>query len=151
MQVLTKGTFFDINNVSYEPRYVLALQIFMPDVVSVAVLESSKNEIFLGNFQDDQRFNSLKKLLAETKPLEVIYSPTGLTEDIYHMLTTCYFKPQLTKLSKADSWHRSICVEELDRLFLEKKKWPEIILNIEQNCETADKDMLFSTISGLFS
>ena len=103
VQVLTKGTFFDINNVSYEPRYVLALQIFMPDVVSVAVLESSKNEIFLGNFQDDQRFNSLKKLLAETKPLEVIYSPTGLTEDIYHMLTTCYFKPQLTKLSKADS------------------------------------------------
>ena len=83
---MTKGTFYDYKSVSYEPRYVLAVQVQVPSIVSIALLESSTNEIFIGNFRDDERFNIFKRLLTETKPLEVIFSMDGLTEELLHML-----------------------------------------------------------------
>jgi len=36
---------------------------------------------------------NLKKLLAETKPLEVIYAEDLINDEILAMLKTCYFHP----------------------------------------------------------
>ena len=57
------------------------------------LIETTTNQITIGNFKDTETFISLKKLLIETKPLEVIYNEERLNEEILTMLKTCYFHP----------------------------------------------------------
>ena len=69
----------------------------------------------------------MRKLLVETKPLEVIYNEDTLNEEIMHMLKTCYFHPQLSKMAKKGSWHSGFAFTELDRMFKGLDHWPAVL------------------------
>lgn len=50
--------------------------------MSIVLIESTTNKITIGNFKNSPTFLKLKKLLIETKPLEVIYNEDRVTEEV---------------------------------------------------------------------
>jgi len=51
----------------------MVVQMKKADEFSIVLLESSTNQIFLSYVNDDLRYSNFKKLLAETKPIEIIF------------------------------------------------------------------------------
>jgi len=77
---MTKGTFFDLDRISYEQRFIICIQSKNNYRISIVLIESTTSRIIVGNFDDSQGYNKLKKLLSETKPLEVVYNNETLND-----------------------------------------------------------------------
>ena len=102
---MTKGTFFDMQTVSYEPRYIMAVQMKEDGKeIAVVFLESTTNHIYFAYLHDDQRFTLFKKLLAETKPIEILFSPYSTHPTVLSIFHGCYFHPSLLRLHKPEHW-----------------------------------------------
>ena len=89
---MTKGTYFNHTKITYEQRFIMCLQS-QNHKISLVLIESTTNQVQFGTFQDSEQFLQLKKVLVETKPLEVVYNQELLDPEILFILKTCFFKP----------------------------------------------------------
>lgn len=87
--IFTKGTFNDTSKESYEPQYVLAIsRNFAEDKnnIGICYFDISTFVCFLGSFEDDQSYSTLRTALSKIRPVEIVYDQTNLCKEIELML-----------------------------------------------------------------
>eukprot|EP00347_Sterkiella_histriomuscorum_P016833 403351679 len=93
-QIYSRGTFTDIERAQYDSKYVLALKI---DNVNIGLcyFDVSTNKCFLGQFEDDESFNTLRTILAQIRAVEVIAEKGLINQQIEKMIKSSPQSPIL--------------------------------------------------------
>ena len=148
-QVMSKGTFIDYNNPNYEPKYLLSIRTCKAQV-AVVFLEIGYSIITFGTFQDDENYTTLKTLISQIKPTEIIYDKSNLEHSIIKILKANPNKPILSPLSYEKTFNSIHLNEELETYYGDLEKWPEGLTYVLQ-METAEKDLVLQGFIYLIS
>lgn len=72
-------------NSNYEPNYVLAIRKDGSEI-AVCYFDVSTHSCFLGQFDDDSTYSSLRTLLSQIRPVEIAYEKNAIPNDLVKML-----------------------------------------------------------------
>ena len=99
-QILTKGTYFEYNEMGYASQYLLCLiEDKSTRDFGVVFLDTTTHEFHLGEFRDDPYFTNLRTLLTRIKPVEIVHLSRNLSSECHKMINGLVNKPMITTLA----------------------------------------------------
>ena len=81
-KVYSKGTFAPLD---YEPSYCMAIYFEM-DWIGCCYFDLSTRQCYMGQFQDDPLYSSLRTLLSQVRPVEIIIERDQLPPDLLKLV-----------------------------------------------------------------
>jgi DNA mismatch repair protein MSH6 len=102
--VVSKGTFIDSRiSEGYEPRWVLALKR-EDRTLGITFFDVSTLKFRIGQFEDDEYFSTLRTLLCQIRPIEVLHERSFLNTDLLKVLRSAPGAPVFTALLPKCCW-----------------------------------------------
>ncbi|CAI2370907.1 unnamed protein product [Moneuplotes crassus] len=84
--VYTKGTFNDVNDVSYEAKWVLAFSSDFENNIGVAFFDITTLKFFIGQFEDNHMYGKFRTLAMELRPAEILYDKSQAKDELLKIL-----------------------------------------------------------------
>lgn len=84
--VYSKGTYFDVNDGSYEPKWVLSFSTDFDYNVGVAFFDITTLKFQVGQFKDNQMFGNFRTLAMQLRPTEIIYDKAQTRPELIKIL-----------------------------------------------------------------
>ena len=84
--VYSKGTYFDANDGSYEPKWVLVFSNDFENNVGVAFFDLTTLKFYVGQFKDNQMFGKFRTLAMQLRPTEIIFDKSQALPELIKIL-----------------------------------------------------------------
>jgi DNA mismatch repair ATPase MutS len=101
--MVTKGTFKDPNNMSYEPRFVLAFKRVGNDI-GITFFDLGTLKIYVGQFTDDEHLSNFRTLIYQIRPVEVIHEREFSNSEIIKMMKNSPVVPAFSLMPPKNCW-----------------------------------------------
>lgn len=125
--MVTKGTFKDAN-AGYEPKYVLAVKRYNKEI-GVAFFDVATLKFFVGQFADDDQLSSLRTLLCQIRPVEVVHEREISNSELVKMIKNSPIVPVFSPMIPRNCWGFIKTCNALEKYL--GSKWPESLLTLK--------------------
>ncbi|KRX06428.1 P-loop containing nucleoside triphosphate hydrolase [Pseudocohnilembus persalinus] len=149
-QVMTKGTFQSEEDLTYQPRYLMAIRI-QGNNFGICIVEATTYLVTLGFLEDNDTFSLFKTLMYQVKPQEVLIDPSNCPADVLKILKSGFVKPVISfQNNQKRVWEAGFAYNHLDKVHgeVENGKWPKNLKYFYQN--EVSRDLVFQTLGGCF-
>ena len=149
VQVMSKGTYIDPNDLNHEPRILLSIRQ-RRSLISVAFLDIGFHKISIGCFQDDENYTNFKTFISQLRPTEVVYEALEVDARLLRTLRNCSSQPVFSPLNDPRAWNSIQAYSKLEEHNGVPAEWPE---NLRELTETDElkRDQMFICFSGMIS
>ena len=97
--VFSKGTYFDVNDGSYEAKWVLAFSSDFDNNIGVAFFDITTLKFYIGQFKDNQMCGKFRTLAMQLRPTEILYDKSQAKEEHLKILMNSPVPPVKTGLA----------------------------------------------------
>jgi len=117
VQVLTRGTYAEVLDQGYSPRFCLCLFEKDNQGYGIVFLDTTTHEFYVGEFQEDIHKGTLKTLLTRLKPVEIVYLQGNLSEETLMIVKSLSNKPTLNPIYNQDILGLDNIIARIDKYF----------------------------------
>ena len=147
--VYTKGTYFDVNDGSYEPKWILSFGWDFDYNVGVVFFDITTLKLHIGQFKDNQmfgKFRTLGKILfkfiilaMQLRPTEIVYDKSQARPEMIKILTNSPVPPVKSALSSKMCYNSFKAIAKIEGFIGENKEnWPNPLADLSKDLDISE-------------
>lgn len=119
-QVHTRGTSIEYQDPNYSSRFVLAI-FQRSSQFGVVLCDTTTQDFYIGQFDDDETRSYLRTILTRTKPVEIVYMRSYLEDDVFNMLKSLSTRPVFSPTASGQPQHLMDIIKHFKQCFMNEK------------------------------
>jgi DNA mismatch repair ATPase MutS len=113
--MVTKGTYISKEQ-TYEAKYILSIKRFGNEF-GVTFFDVTTLKLYIGQFSDDESMSSLRTLVSQIRPVEVIHENEFSNSEVIKMLKNSPMVPVMSPMPPVKCFSFIRTCTELERYF----------------------------------
>lgn len=153
VQMISKGTYTNNFDTVYDSKYLLVIRNGRigesPKRIAVCFVDITTNAVTLGLIVDDSNFTNFKTMIAQLRPVEVVFEDLEIEKDIKTILSSSLLSPTFSRLNDPKYWNPINGRCEINTYCGQnQEKWPTAIKTLLEKLKTEDQELIFSVLAG---
>jgi DNA mismatch repair protein MSH6 len=137
--IFSKGTYFDVNDGSYEPRWILVFSNDYQYNIGVAFFDITTLQFYVGQFQDNEMYSKFRTLAMQLRPIEIIYDKSQVSPQLIKILMNSPIPPVKAALPPKLCLNSFKSLAKLEGYMGEdKSKWSETLHHLHSALDQND-------------